>query len=199
MDKDELAQKQIEQLLSYFQNIVRLNKAEKQMVLDFFKPRLYRKKHYILQEGDICKQFNFVFEGCLRLYKIDEKGNKHILQFATENCWILDIGSFHTKKESELNIDALEDTLVLQISYENLIQLYTNAPKFNLIFRVLIENAHISLQKRLLQNISSNAQERYKEFLKQYSQLSNRLPNTQIAAYLGITPEFLSQIRAKAN
>ncbi|MCZ8196525.1 MAG: Crp/Fnr family transcriptional regulator [Flavobacterium sp.] len=199
MDKDELVQKQIEQLLNYFQNIVRLNKAEKQMVLDFFKPRLFRKRHYILQEGDICKQFNFVVEGCLRLYKIDEKGNKHILQFATENNWILDIGSFHTKKESELNIDALEDTLVLQISYENLIQLYTNAPKFNLIFRVLIENAHISLQKRLLQNISSNAQERYKEFLKQYSQLSNRLPNTQIAAYLGITPEFLSQIRAKAN
>jgi CRP/FNR family transcriptional regulator, anaerobic regulatory protein len=199
MNKDELLEKQIEQLLSYFQNIIPLKKTEKQMVWNFFKPRLYRKRHFILQEGDVCRQFNYVIQGCVSLYKIDEKGNKHILQFATENQWILDIGSFHTNTESELNIDALEDTLVVQISYENLIQLYTIAPKFNLIFRVLIENAHVLLQKRLLQNISSTAQERYKEFLKQYPQLSNKLPNTQVAAFLGITPEFLSQIRAKIN
>lgn len=167
------------------------------MVSELFKPRLYRKRQYVLQEGDLCTQFNFVVKGCLRMYKVDDKGNTHIIQFASENWWLMDIASFHGKMVSELNIYALEDTMVLQVNYENLINLYTQAPKFNLIFRVLIENSFVSLQKRLLQNISSTAEDRYLSFLKSYAHLNNRLPQVQIASFLGITPEFLSRLRNK--
>ena len=153
----------------------------------------------MLQEGDICTQVNFVVRGCLRMYKIDEQGNTHILQFATENYWINDLGSFHSEKPSELNIDALDDTMVLQISHQDLIDLYTRAQIFHRIFRVLIENSFVSLQKRLLQNISSTAEERYQSFLGTYPHLVNRLPQTQIASFLGITPEFLSRLRNKLS
>lgn len=185
----------MELLLDYFDKIISLNEEEVHLVVKSFQLRLYRRRQYVLQEGDICRQFNFVVRGCLRMYQIDEKGNIHILQFATENWWMMDIGSFHSKKKSSLNIDALEDTMVLQIDYNNLIALYTKAPRFNRIFRVLIENSYVSLQNRLLENISSTAEERYLSFLDTYPHLSNRLPQTQIAAYLGITPEFLSRIR----
>ncbi len=195
MNKDELLLAQTEPLLNYFQTIIGLNAHEKQLVAELFKPRLYRKRHFVLQEGDTCNHFNFVVRGCLRMYKIDEHGNMHILQFAAENWWLVDIGSFHGREPSELNIDAMEDTMVLQISYENLLTLYTNAAKFDRIFRVLIENSFVSLQKRLLQNISSTAEERYLSFLESYSHLSNRIPQTQIASFLGITPEFLSRLR----
>lgn len=129
------------------------------------------------------------------MYKIDEKGATHILQFAAENNWINDLGSFHGLKPSALNIDALEDTVVLQITRDDLISLYTLSLKFNLIFRVLVENAFIRLQERLLQNISSTAEERYQTFLEIYPHLINRLSQVQIAAFLGITPEFLSRLR----
>lgn len=195
--KQNLFQTSVEPLLDYFNHFIPLNAGEKQFVMDLFKPRLYRKRQYVLQEGDICTQFNFVVRGCLRMYKIDEKGNTHIIQFTSENWWLMDIGSFHGKAPSELNIDALEDTMVFQISYENLIELYTKAPKFNLIFRVLIENSFVSLQKRLLQNISSTAEERYLSFIQNYSHLTNRLPQVQIAAFIGISPEFLSRLRSK--
>lgn len=194
MNKDEIIQTQIEPLLDYFQKVIPLNNQEKQLVTELFQPRLYRKRQFVLQEGDVCNQFNFIVRGCLRMYKIDDKGNTHILQFAAENGWLSNIGSFHERKPSELNIDALEDTMVLQISYNNLLALYTTAPKFDRIFRVLIENSFVSLQKRLLQNISSTAEERYMSFLENYSHLSNRLPQTQIASFLGITPEFLSRL-----
>ncbi|MES2794573.1 MAG: Crp/Fnr family transcriptional regulator [Bacteroidota bacterium] len=197
MNADDIIKSQIEPLLNYFQKVIRLNNDEKQLVTELFKPRLYRKRQYVLQEGDICNQFNFIVRGCLRMYKIDDKGNTHILQFAVENWWLSNIGSFHERKPSELNIDALEDTMVLQISHENLLLLYTNAPKFDRIFRVLIENSFVSLQKRLLQNISSTAEERYNSFLDSHSPLTNRLPQTQIASFLGITPEFLSRLRNK--
>jgi len=195
--KENLLQASTEPLLNYFNRTIPLNAEETQLVTELFKSRLYRKRQFVLQENDVCNQFNFVVRGCLRMYKIDEKGNTHILQFASENWWMIDIGSFHQKKPSELCIDALEDTMVLQISYENLIKLYTSAPKFDRIFRVLIENSFVTLQNRLLQNISSTAEERYLSFLESYSHLSNRLPQTQIASFLGITPEFLSKLKAK--
>lgn len=197
MKEDKIIHKQIEPLLAYFQNLIPLNKEEKQLVCDLFKPRLYRKRQYVLQEVDVCNQFNFIVRGCLRMYKVDDKGNTHIVQFASENWWLSNIGSFHERKPSELNIDALEDTMVLQISHDNLLTLYIQAPKFDRIFRVLIENSFISLQKRLLQNISSSAEERYLSFIESYSHLTNRIPQTQIASFLGITPEFLSRLRNK--
>ena len=197
--KENLSQASIEPLLSYFERLIPLSNEEKERVTANFHARLYRKRQYVLQEGDICTQFNFVVRGLLRMYKIDEQGAVHILQFATENYWINDLGSFHSEKPSELNIDALDDTMVLQISRNDLISLYMQAPKFDRIFRVLIENSFVKLQKRLLQNISSTAEERYKSFLDTYPHLVNRLSQTQVAFFLGITPEFLSRLRNKLS
>jgi CRP-like cAMP-binding protein len=186
-------------LLNCFDKMIRLNMQERALVYEKFKPRLYRRRQYVLQEGDICTQFNFVVSGCLRIYKIDEKGSIHNLQFAIENWWLNDLRSFHGQKPSALNIDALEDTMVLQISREQLISLYISAPKFDRIFRVLIENTFVMLQDRLLHAISSTAEDRYQHFLDNYPQLAARLPQTQIAAYLGITPEFLSRMRTQRS
>lgn len=122
------------------------------------------------------------------------------MQFAAENDhpasrWIADIGSFHSGKTSQLFIEAIEPSVVLQIEKEDLYFLYTNVPKLDRIFKVIIEDKYVELQNRVLQTISSTAQERYVAFLEQYPNLVLRLPNTQIASYLGITPEFLSKIR----
>ena len=195
--KENLSEASVEPLLDYFTRLIPLNKEEKELVIQKFHPRLYRKKQYVLQEGDTCMQMNFVVRGCLRMYKIDDKGGSHILQFAAENNWITDLGSFYSEKPSELTIDALEDTMVLKIAHDDLITIYTEAPKFHRIFRVLIENSYVSIQKRLLQTISSTAEDRYQYFIDTYPHLVNRLPQTQIASFLGITPEFLSRLRNK--
>jgi CRP/FNR family transcriptional regulator, anaerobic regulatory protein len=199
MNKEVQLQTNIDPLLDYFNKLIPLNTEEKRLVTGLFKPRLYRKRQYVLREGDVCTQFYFVVRGCLRMYKIDEKGNTHVLQFSAENYWINDLGSFHGVKPSSLNIDALEDTVVLQISRDDLISLYMQAPKFDRIFRVLLENSFIRLQERLLQNISSTAENRYQSFLELYPHLINRLSQVQIAAFLGITPEFLSRLRNKRS
>jgi CRP-like cAMP-binding protein len=197
MKKEKPLLTDIAPLLDYFNKLIPLDEEETRLVTGLFKGRLFRKRQYVLQEGDVCSQFNFVVRGCLRMYKIDDKGNTHIVQFASENWWLIDIGSFHQRSVSDLNIDALEDTIALQISYENLLFLYKQSPKFDRIFRVLIENSFVSLQKRLLQNISSTAEERYFTFLQTYAHLNNRIPQTQVAAFLGVTPEFLSRLRSK--
>jgi CRP/FNR family transcriptional regulator, anaerobic regulatory protein len=184
-------------LLDYFSKLIPLNQTEKDLVQSKFHPHLFLKKQFALQHGDVCQYFDFVVRGCLRLYKVDEKGVYHILQFATENNWISDLASFHKMTKSTFNIDALEDTVVLRVSHSELIDLYIKAPKFDRIFRVLLENHFMQQQERIGQLFSSTTEERYQSFLDTYPHLLNRLSQVQIAAYLGVTPEFLSRIRGR--
>ena len=183
--------------INHFEKIIRLNAQEKAYVTEAFQRRLYRKKQYILQEGDVCHVLNFVVSGCLRMYTINEKGIQHIVHFASENEWISNLMSLYKETPSEFSIDALENTTVLQIKREDLFQLYGYSPKFNRIFRVLIEEAYAQLQQRFLLSISASAQEKYRYFTKAYPHLLQRLPQTQLAAFLGITPVSLRNVKAE--
>lgn len=185
----------IQQLISYFDHYLPLEESEINDLTERATIRRIKRRQFVLQEGDICKHYNFISKGCFKMYGVDEKGTEHNLQFAAENDWITDIGSFHSEKPSKLYIEAIEAGQIVQIKKEDLTYLYANYPKFDRNFRVIIEDKFVELQNRVLQNISSTAQERYLNFLNQYPKLSHRLPNTQIASYLGITPEFLSKIR----
>lgn len=187
-------------LIDHFERYLPLTEGEKQLLEGRVSGRQIRRKQAILQEGFPCKQYSFVVDGCLRMFAVDQKGTEHNLQFAAEtdrpaDRWIADIGSFHSGKPSRLFIEAIEPSTVLQIEQQDLYFLYVNLPKLDRIFKVIVENKYVELQNRLLQNISSTAQERYLAFLEQYPTLALRLPNVQIASYLGITPEFLSKIR----
>jgi len=185
----------VQPLLEYFERLILLSSEEIDLISAKFHPHLFLKKQFALQHGNVCEYFCFIVHGCLRMYKVDDKGIIHILQFAIDNYWMYDVASFHKKTPSNLEIDALEDTVVLRISYDDLIDLYIKAPKFDRIFRVLLENHFMYEQERLGQLFSSTAEERYQSLLQNHPRLVSRLSQVQIAAYLGITPEFLSRIR----
>ncbi len=182
-------------LLANLQKFVPFSEEDWVLIASKLKKRSIKRRQKILQEGDVCKHYSFVLEGCFRMYGIDDKGYEHNIQFAAENDWIADIGSFYAKKTSKLYIEAIEPSSIFQIEQQDLYALYTKIPKLSIAFKVIIENKYVELQNRVLQNFSSTAQQRYLSFLEQYPHLSNRLPNTQIASYMGITPEFLSKIR----
>lgn len=184
-------------LINFFNELIPLNDQEKDWVQSKFHHHLYLKKQFALQHGNICEYFFFVVRGCLRLYKVGDDGTYHILQFATENQWTIDLASFHKKNPSSFNIDALEDTVVLRSNYDDLIDLYIRSHKFDKIFRVLLENQFMHQQARMGQIFSSTVEERYRLFLETYPNLLNRISQVQIAAYLGVTPQFLSTIRSR--
>jgi len=186
-------------LIEYFKRILPLSEEEIAFVQEVYTERKIKRKQFILQEGEVSNKNTFIVEGCFRMYMVDLTGKEHNLQFAIENWWIGDIGSFHSDTPTKLNIEALENSIILQIKKEDQLKLFTDYPKFNRIFRVLAENAIVGLQRRVLQNISSTAEERYLDFLERHPQLFNRISNVQIASYLGVTPEFLSKIRNKVT
>lgn len=186
-----------EPIIEYFSKLLPLDSNEIEAVKTSFTERRIKRRQFILQEGDICKLNTFIVEGCFRMFFVDEKGKEHNIQFAIENWWIGDIGSFHSGEPSKLYIQAMENSVVLQIRKKDQLDLFVNYPKFNQIFRVFTENALVAYQRRVLQNISSTAEERYLDFVKRYPYFFNRISNVQIASFLGVTPEFLSTIRKK--
>jgi len=185
------------QLIASFEQYLALEETDKAELISRVLERKIKRRQFILQEGDICKHYTFVARGCFKKFQVDEKGSEHNLQFIAENDWIMEIDSFYNDKPSRVYIEAMEPAVILQINKTDLFYLFTNNYKFDRNFRVIVENRLVEHESRILQAISSTAEERYLNFLNQYPHLSLRLPNTQIASYLGITSEFLSKMRNK--
>jgi len=190
-------QTSIKVLISHFKKQFPLNKEEQAALTDHFTEKKVKRKGFILQAGDVCRHFTFVVSGCFKLYAVDKNEKEHNLQFAVEDEWVTDLSSFYAEKPSMVYIEAIEPSVILQVKHGDLLHLYTSYHKFDRNFRIIIERKYIDLQQRILQNISLTADERYQDFMDQHPELANRLPNTQIASYLGVTPEFLSKVRKK--
>lgn len=176
---------------------ITLTPEESQYFTSILKKRSLRKRQYLLQAGDICRYECFVNKGCLRTYHVDDKGQEHIVQFAVEEWWTGEMYSFLTGQPSLYNIDAVEDAELFLIEKSQWDQLFVEIPKFEKFYRVLLQNAFISMQRRISDNMSLTAEERYIKFSNQYAHFEQRLPLKLIASYLGITPESLSRIRSK--
>lgn len=174
---------------------IQLTEAEQKIFTSLLKHRKIRKKQYLLQAGEICRYENFVTKGLVRAYTVDDKGQEHVAMFGMEEWWISDLYSFLTNTPATQHIDALEDSEILCIEKPDLEKLYIEIPKFERFFRVLMQNAFVANQQRVLASISQTAEEQYYAFIKKYPTLEQRIPQHQIASFLGITPETISRIR----
>ena len=187
----------VELILKNISRHIQLNEKEVEYFTSLLTERKIKRKEFLLKEGEINTHESFITKGCLRNYTIDEKGVEHIIVFSIEDWWTSDLYSFLTQTPATFNIDALEDTEVLQISKINLEKLFENVPSFERFFRIMFQKAFIAQQKRISDNLSLSAEERYDFFVAKYPQIEQRVPQKQVAAYLGITPEFLSMLRKK--
>jgi CRP-like cAMP-binding protein len=181
-----------------FNNIkqkIQITEKEEEICRSLFIPKKLRKRQYLLQQGDVSKYTAFVEKGLLRSYIIDDKGSELIMQFAPEGWWVGDMYSSITGEPAEHNIDAIEDSELLLLTNQAHEELLQRAPVFEKFFRLLIQNSFIALQRRLKGNITQTAEEKYKNFIQLYPNIVQRVPQHNIASFLGITPESLSRIR----
>lgn len=185
----------IDSLISYIRKFVDLTDHEISILESKATCRKYLKGQFIVQQGDLCLFESFVIKGCVKTFHIDAEGNQHIVRFAIENWWTADMGSFVSKSPADYNVQCLEDTEVIQFSHETLEELYLQIPALERFFRIIIQRAFIASEKRIIQNFTKQAKDRYKGFRKQYPEIEQRVPQYLIASYLGISKEFLSKIR----
>ena len=175
--------------------IVNLTEEEFSYFKTLFLTKNLRKRHYLLQQGDVGKYQVFVEKGILRSYTVDEKSNEHVLQFASEGWWLADLSSYLNNEPSFLNIDSIEDTELLMIDKDSWELAMKKIPKLEHYFRIIIQNHLVATQKRLLQSFSETAEEKYLRFRHTFSNCEQRIPLYMIASYLGIKRETLSRLR----
>jgi len=184
-------------LLDYINKYIDLTAEEEEILLSKIIIRNYLKDQYIVQQGDVSKNINFITLGCTKIFYVDTKGQEHIVMFAIEDWWTSDLGSFITQTPADFNVQCLEHTEVIQFTHDNLEDLYIQIPKLERLFRKIIERAFVASQKRIIRNFSLTAKERYVIFKDTYPYIDQRVPQYLVASYLGITKEFLSKIKSQ--
>lgn len=184
-----------EVLIQQIKKYVQVSREEEQLLNTLFKTRKLRRKHLLIQEGEVSYYSSYVISGILRLYSIDKNGFEHVIQFAPAGWWIGDMQSILSHEPGNLYIDAIEDSEILQILKSDLDSLFDTHPKFERFFRILAENAVAAYQQRFVSSLGLSAKERYLNFCSLYPTLILQLPQKYIASYIGVTPEFLSKIQ----
>lgn len=184
-------------LLRHLQQTIALNASEIQRINDLVEIVVLKRKELLLQPGQLSQHMRFIAQGSARCYYLDEHSQEHTLQIGIEEWWINDLYSFLSLRESKLFIQAIEPAVIVQISRENLEQLYAEIPAISTFFRLKIQRAYVALQERTIENMSTEVYTRYQRFIKEYRNIEQRVPQYMIASYLGVTPEFLSYLKKK--
>jgi len=138
-----------------------LNDKERNFFISLLEAKVLKRKKVYLKAGELCRYSAFVVDGALKSFTVDKEGKEHILNFATRDWWIADMYSYISRKPAVLTIEAIADSEILLLSYENQQLIYQKVPKFERFFRIIIENALVANQERLIDNLSSTAEERY--------------------------------------
>jgi len=187
-----------EQLHKNISKIIKLSSEERILFETFWTEKTLNKGDYLLRNGETCRTDNYIITGALKAFYINsENGREEILYFAIDDWWASDIDSFQKQKLSIYNIQALEETKLLQINHYSFNAMLEQIPKLEKYFRIILESYLGSLQKRIIKNNALDAEQRYSEFIEQYPKIADKVPQYLIASYLGFSPEFLSRIRKK--
>lgn len=182
-----------------FNEKIPLTEEDKELIKSYLTVKKLRKKQYILQEGEVCSSIIFVNKGVLRAYTTTDDGSEHIVQFALEGWLIADLYSFLTQEPGTYNIDAIEDSELILISYESHEKLLQESVKYQSYILQQITGAYIALQRRLTSMISLPIEERYTNLIAMYPNIAQRVPQHMLASYMGLTPETLSRVRRRIS
>lgn len=186
-----------ENFRKHLEKRISISNAEFAFITKKLIVKTFKKKEMILQAGEVCKHQFYINRGCIRMFHTDEKGHEHVVLFGFEDWWTGDIMSFVTGQPADYSIEALEETEMIMMDRDDMEWMYAQIPKLERFFRILIQNAFVAAQQRMIANMSKTAEERYLMLIKKFPQIELRVTQHHIASYLGITPEALS--RTKKN
>ncbi|MHA4844749.1 Crp/Fnr family transcriptional regulator [Flavitalea antarctica] len=189
----------LDRFRKYLEDKINLTDQDFALIQSVATVKKLRKHQYLLQEGNVWKFNAFVGKGFLRTYFVDDKGTEHIMNFSPENYWTGDRESLASGAPSKYNIDAIEDSEVLLIRKDDFDSVCKAVQPFNDLMNGLLQKSFIVSQERIHVNITYSAEEKYKDFIKKYPSIANRVPLQMIASYLGLTPETITRIRRKAS
>ncbi|WP_245593060.1 Crp/Fnr family transcriptional regulator [Crocinitomix catalasitica] len=189
--------KNYENILNNIKRYVPLNEEDEQQFISIVRTTKIKRRQFIVQPNFTCSHQTYVLKGAFRSYFVNDEGMEYTIQFAIEDWFISDFNSYVNQSPASLFVEALEDSTVQQIAYEDVESLCDKNPKFERFFRLVAQKSFTFSQRRVLSNLGKSAEERYLEFFNLYPSIIQRVPQYALASYLGMSPEFLSKVRKR--
>ncbi len=183
-------------LVDYIRRYITISEEEINLFQQYLTPIKLKRKVYLQEAGNVCNARYYIIKGCIRLFYIDTKGNEQIIHFGIDNWWVSDYESLIHKNTSKLYIQAIEDTELLEFREDDFEILCNKLPKISDLFRIILERTYVASQKRIEYMLSLSGEDLYHGFVSENIEFCQRVPQYMIASYLGMTPEFVSKLRA---
>jgi len=184
-------------LIEYIRRYINITEVETVLFQSYLTKRKVKRKEFLLTEGQICKSRYFIQKGCVRMYYIDQKWNEQIIHFGIDHWWITDYQSLINEVPSKMYIQATEDTEYLELPQFKFDKLCMELPQTERFFRKIMEKTFIAIQNRMEYMFSLSGEDIFNQFISSNPDFAQRVPLYMIASYLGMTPEFVSKVRAR--
>lgn len=183
---------------AYYERITKLQKSEWNFIAAHFKRKVLSKGTIIIRKGETEKYLSFVETGIVRFY-IPGEENDLTFNFSFDKEFTCAYDSFLTQTPSEYELQALAETIVWQISFEDLQKVYKETNVGNYLGRFAAEDLYLAKSKRELSLLKQNAKERYLDLFTDKPDILKYIPLKYVASYIGITPQGLSRIRRQIS
>jgi CRP-like cAMP-binding protein len=187
----------LENLIRHIRRFVELSEEESLMLFNYFKAHQLKKKEYLLREGQVCRSMYFVEKGCLRMFFHTNKTTEQITQFALDGWWMADYFSFMDQTPSGYTIQAVEKSEIYSLDFLVMEDLLKELPQMERYFRIVMQRAVAAAQLRVKYMFELSKEEFYNHFITSFPEFVQRVPQYMIASYLGLTPEYVSELRKK--
>jgi len=184
-------------IIQHIRKFVDLSESELEVFNKYVETHQLKKKEFLIQERRVCKYLYYVEKGCLRMYFINNKGVEQITQFALDGWWISDYQSFINSTPSDYYIQTIEESSIVSIDNQNLDKLLVELPKLERYFRIIMQKAVAGAQLRSKLMYEMSKEEFYIHFSTSFPEFMLRVPQYMIASYLGLTAEYVSELRKK--
>ncbi len=182
--------------VNYFSKISPLSKEEAKCIEEGMCIKAFKKGTVLLKEGQLSTDTYFILEGCIREFVVTD-GDERTTNFFTEDQWVISLNNFGQQNPTAHNLVCAEDTTVSVGNEKSAREMFRQFPRFETISRAVMETFLTEQKKLLTSFLTESPEQRYLTLLKSRSDLLQRMPQYQIASYIGIKPESLSRIRKR--
>lgn len=173
-----------------------LSARDEKIICSLFHKKHYKKGDHLLESGNICRYITFIDTGLVRYY-LSNDGEEQTNYFNKEKEFICYYMSFLPQTPSNVNIQALEDTTVYVISFNDIQKFYKEVEHGERFGRLAIEQVFVNVISQMGSLYTDPPEVRYQKFISNYADIVQRIPQYYIASYVGIKPQSLSRIRRR--